>query len=100
MDPADALKKVVEEIEELKAGLAASDRDNIEEEIGDLLFAVANVARLTGINPEYALRHRNHKFKKRFRYIEESVAQKNLDLNTLSLEELELIWQESKRVED
>lgn len=100
-DPLKALEKVEEEIEELKEEIRSSSAGNHErvgEEIGDLLFAVANVARLTKVNPEFALKNANQKFVTRFRYIEEQLKQQGRDINKTGLDEMEALWQDSKKV--
>jgi tetrapyrrole methylase family protein / MazG family protein len=95
-DPLPALDKVEEEIEELKAEIRSGNREKIEEEIGDILFAVSNVARLSHVNPEFALKSTNKKFISRFRYIEEQLKAEGKDINETSLEEMEELWQEAK----
>lgn len=99
-DPLKALAKVEEEIEELKQEIrsgSASNHARVEEEIGDILFAVANVARLAKANPEFALKSTNQKFVTRFRYIEEQLKQQGKDINKTSLDDMEALWQESKK---
>lgn len=91
-----ALDKVEEEIEELKVELQNRQQEKVEEEIGDILFAVANVARLAHINPEFALKKTNQKFIARFRYIEEQLQQQGKDIHTTSLEDMEALWQKAK----
>jgi len=101
-DPLKALAKVEEEIEELKKELGAGSADNagnherVEEEIGDILFAAANVARLAKVNPEFALKNTNRKFVTRFRYIEEQLKRQDKDINQTGLDEMEALWQQSK----
>jgi tetrapyrrole methylase family protein / MazG family protein len=95
-DPLRALDKVEEEIEELKKEIIAGHQEKIEEELGDILFAVANVARLAKVNPEFALKNTNKKFISRFRYIEEQLKAQNKEFADTSLEEMEAIWQEAK----
>lgn len=95
-DPLKALVKVEEEIEELKAEIRAGDDEKAAEEIGDILFAVANVARLAKVNPEFALKSTNKKFVKRFRYIEERLKEQGKDIEKSSLEEMDELWEESK----
>ncbi len=98
-DPLKALEKVEEEVKELKFEIQQGHREKIEEELGDILFAAANVARLTGINPEFALKNTNKKFVTRFRYIEEQLKKQGKDIEKTSLEEMEFLWQEAKKVE-
>ena len=97
-EPLAALEKVEEEIEELKQEIRTGHREKIEEEIGDLLFAIANVARLARVNPEFALKNTNRKFVTRFRYIEEQLKKQGKDIAETGLEEMEALWQESKTV--
>ncbi len=91
-----ALKKVEEEIRELREAIAANDSEQVSEEMGDLIFAVANVSRLLNVNPETTLKAANRKFSKRFRHLEKNAAAKKLDLNKLSIVELEELWQQTK----
>ena len=95
-DPMAALDKVEEEIEELKQELRKGQEGRIFEEIGDILFAIANVARLARINPEFALRNSNKKFMTRFRYIEEQLEKQGRDIHKTGLDEMEELWQQSK----
>ena len=88
------LDKIKEEIEEVKH--AESDFE-LASEIGDLLFALVNVARWKHIDAESALRGTNLKFKKRFAYVEQGAKKEGRDLSSLSLEEMESLWQEAKR---
>jgi len=95
-DPLGALEKVEEEAAELKKALQADQREKVEEEIGDILFAVANVARLAHINPEFALKNANKKFVARFRYIEEQLRKQGKDINETGMAEMDALWEESK----
>ena len=90
------LDKIVEEASELAVANKDNDFDAIEDEMGDLLFAVTNLARKMKVDPEKALRRTNDKFTKRFQYIEDKAKTKNMDLNDMSLEEMEESWQEAK----
>ncbi|HWO76044.1 MAG TPA: nucleoside triphosphate pyrophosphohydrolase [Bacillus sp. (in: firmicutes)] len=96
-----ALQKVKEEIEELEAELSVQpiDRNKLAKEIGDLLFASVNVARLTKIHPEDALRMTNEKFMTRFQHIEERVKQSGKSFKDFTLEELDEYWDEAKKIE-
>ncbi|MFU8832644.1 MAG: nucleoside triphosphate pyrophosphohydrolase [Wenzhouxiangella sp.] len=89
--------KLREEAVELEQALAASDVDNIEEEVGDLLFVLANLARKVDVDPGGALRRSNHKFEARFRAMETLAEERGLKLNDLSLDEQERLYQEVKR---
>lgn len=86
--------KVDEEIQEVKE---ATDQNHIEEEIGDLLFAVVNLARHKQVNPEAALQRANDKFKSRFQHIEQSLSQQGKHPTDCNLEELEALWQVAKQ---
>jgi len=92
-----ALEKVEEEAGELKREIQEQRMAEAEQEIGDLLFAVANVARLLRINPEFALAGTNRKFSKRFRFIEKEMKKAGKDIRHSTLEEMESLWQQSKK---
>ncbi len=89
--------KLVEEADELKQAIANSDQANIEEEVGDLFFALTNLARKLGVDPGMALRASNHKFEQRFRAMEQLAIEKNLELSALSLHDQELLYQQIKK---
>lgn len=95
------MEKVEEEIRELKEMLAErpQDKEKVKEEIGDLLFVVANLARLLQVDPELALRGANRKFKQRFRHIELELHQRGRTLEESTLEEMDALWEEAKRYE-
>jgi MazG family protein len=95
-DAEKALAKVEEEIAELRAEIRSGRDADAENEIGDLLFAVANVARLLAINPEFALARANKKFTGRFRFMESELQKQGRDIRQASLEEMEALWQRSK----
>jgi tetrapyrrole methylase family protein/MazG family protein len=90
------LDKVREEIEEIKN--AETDFE-LASEIGDLFFALVNVARWKKIDSESALRGTNMKFKKRFAYVKQGAKKQGRNLSELSLDEMEALWQEAKKVE-
>ncbi|MCU4176670.1 nucleoside triphosphate pyrophosphohydrolase [Carboxylicivirga sp. N1Y90] len=90
--------KVKEELEELKVEIDQQDEDKMEAEFGDLLFSVINAARLYGVNPENALERTNRKFIHRFNYLEEKTLKVGRDLKTMSLAEMDEIWEEAKKV--
>jgi len=91
--------KVIEEIDEVKHEVInGNDRNKMEEEVGDLLFSIVNAARLYDIEPETALEKTNRKFLKRFRYLEEKAGQSGRSLKEMSLDEMELLWQEAKSI--
>ena len=90
--------KVMEELSELNEEIKNNHQDKIEEEFGDLIFSVINAARLYGINPENALERTNRKFIKRFNYLEEKTIKQGLNLKDMSLDEMDVIWNESKKM--
>ena len=92
----DAFAKVEEEVIELKEVYKTDNKGKIEEEIGDLLFAVVNVARFLKIQPELALKFTTEKFIRRFRYIEETAVQKHVKMNEMTLKEMDKLWEEAK----
>ena len=91
--------KVLEEMEEVKVEIAKGDADKIEAEFGDLLFSIINTARLYGVNPENALERTNRKFISRFNYLEEKTIKQGIDLKSMSLQEMDKIWNEAKKRE-
>jgi ATP diphosphatase len=93
------LDKIREETNEIEEALAKNDAKNIEEEIGDLLFVVANLARHLSVNPEDALRKANLKFIRRFNYIEENIKALDKDIKSASLEEMERFWNEARQAD-
>ena len=92
------IDKIEEELGELRAELAASkvDQARASDELGDVLFAVANLARHCRIDPEAALRSTNEKFESRFRHIERRLAETGRKPADATLEEMEALWQEAK----
>lgn len=91
--------KLHEELDELKAACKASDEENIREELGDLLFVIANIARHLKVDAEASLRAGNEKFTRRFRHIEKQVAAGGKQLKDHTLAELDAWWVEAKRIE-
>jgi MazG family protein len=92
-------KKVKEEIEELHASERSGISDELEEEYGDLLFALVNYARFLHLNAEHALRKANEKFARRFREIERELRQRGRRVEESTLEEMDRIWNEGKHKE-
>jgi len=91
--------KVIEEISEVKEEMSsAGNRERLEEEVGDLLFSIVNAARLYDIEPETALEKTNKKFIQRFRYLEKKAGESGKSLKEMSLQEMEVLWQEAKSV--
>ncbi|OQX53904.1 MAG: nucleoside triphosphate pyrophosphohydrolase [Candidatus Aminicenantes bacterium 4484_214] len=96
--PEEVWSKVQEEMEELKRALTLQDKERVEEEIGDLLFSLTNLARHLEVNPEIALRRTNNKFRQRFSYLEEKLREKGKTPADASLEEMDNFWEESKKI--
>ena len=95
-DVSGALQKIDEEIQELKEAMGKGQRNKLEEELGDLLFAVVNVARFLDLDPEIALRKATEKFVRRFQIVEEFARARGLDMKKLSLAQLDALWEEVK----
>jgi len=96
-DVEPAMEKVIEELQEIKDVYKNSDVSKIQEEVGDLIFATVNIARLLDIDPEFAVNYTIDKFIKRFQFIEESGIKKGIDMKEMTLEEMETLWSESKK---
>ncbi len=90
------LEKIREETGEIEAALDGGERDALEDEIGDLLFAAANLARHAGVDPESAVRRANAKFERRFRFIEGELARQGVALGEASLAQMDALWDEAK----
>ncbi|MCL2218457.1 MAG: nucleoside triphosphate pyrophosphohydrolase [Chitinispirillia bacterium] len=95
-----ALDKVEEEFAEFREAVAGGDARHAEEELGDILFALVNVARHHRISAENALRAATYKFAKRFRFVEDKFRETGKDMREASLEEMDVFWEESKRSDD
>ncbi|MCP4553077.1 MAG: nucleoside triphosphate pyrophosphohydrolase [Bacteroidetes bacterium] len=99
-NPEQVWEKVLEELEELKSEVKREARkDKIENELGDLLFAIVNYARFLKINPEDALERTNKKFKFRFQYLESKAKEKGQFLQDMTLAEMDVFWEEAKKME-
>jgi len=96
-DAAGPMAKVKEEIAEVEREVGAAQRDKVEEEIGDLLFAVVNLARKLSVEPRQALERANAKFTRRFGQIEALAEARGIQMGRASLEELDKLWEEVKR---
>jgi MazG family protein len=94
----EVLEKLDEELAELKAAEASGDQDHIAEEMGDILFVMANLARKLKVDPEEALRRANAKFTRRFQYIERKLAEAGRT-GPQPLDDMEALWLEAKRAE-
>ena len=93
----DVWDKVKEELGEVEQEIKNGSKAAIEEEFGDLLFAVINAARLYGVNPENALERTNRKFISRFNHIETRANEQGRSISELSLEEMDRLWDEAKK---
>jgi ATP diphosphatase len=98
-DPRAVLHKIREEADEIEAALDRGDADELAGETGDLLFALVNLARHVGADPDLALRGANAKFERRFGYIEQQLAARGRSLESASLTEMDALWNEAKRKE-
>ncbi|MCH4561763.1 nucleoside triphosphate pyrophosphohydrolase [Halomonas sp. EGI 63088] len=98
-DARGVLAKIREELDEVEQALAEGDRDHAVEEVGDLLFAVTNLARSLKADPEQCLRATNAKFERRFRQVETALAAEGVALPDAGLEAMEYHWQAAKRGE-
>ncbi len=90
------IAKIHEELDEVAAELDDADSSKLQEEIGDLLFAITNLARHLDVDPEQAIQQCNQKFLRRFQYIETQIFKQNKSLQTATLEELDALWDEAK----
>lgn len=95
----DVWAKVKEETAELEREIGAMDSERMEEEIGDLIFALINMSRLYGVDPENALERTNRKFMRRFGHIEDCAEERGMELTDMSASEMEECWQEAKEQE-
>jgi tetrapyrrole methylase family protein/MazG family protein/ATP diphosphatase len=91
--------KIAEEIGELRTAIAAQTSENIEEEVGDLLFAVVNLARKLNVDSETALNKTNRKFRKRFSFIEKQLLAQDKTWEEAGLEEMDRLWEQAKATE-
>ena len=98
-DPRAVLHKIREEADEIEAALDRGDAGQLAEETGDLLFALVNLARHIGTDPDMALRATNAKFERRFAYIERALAACGRSLEEASLQEMDALWDEAKDTE-
>lgn len=98
-DPKAVLDKIAEEAAEIASAIDGGDQDEAAEEIGDLMFAVVNLARHLKVNPETALRAANAKFERRFASIEKALAAKGKAPNEATLAEMDALWNDAKAAE-
>jgi MazG family protein len=97
---AQVLEKVREELDEFESARHAAAGEEIEEELGDLLFTVVNLARFMKVDPEQALRKTNAKFRRRFGHVEDELATRGRSLPDSNIEEMESLWQQAKEQEN
>ncbi len=95
-----AWEKIDEEYQEFREVLEKGDRQEAQKEFGDMLFSLVNVSRYFELNAEDALRQTNRKFEQRFRYIEEKLKAREKSLKESTLEEMDQLWEEAKKLED
>lgn len=94
----DVWKKVIEEIEEMHHSEGEGNYEKLEDEIGDVFFALVNYTRFLDVNPENALRRTNLKFIRRFGYVEEKIKAMGKKLSDSNLKEMDFYWEESKKI--
>lgn len=92
-----AIEKTTEELEELKFAIKNESKDKQEEELGDLLFSVVNISRFLNLNSEEALYKANEKFINRFAKVEALAKERNIDIKTASLKQMDSLWDEIKQ---
>jgi tetrapyrrole methylase family protein/MazG family protein len=92
----DAVKKIDEELDELREAVRSGEPSRMDDEAGDLLFSIVNVLRFMKINPEEALRGTVEKFMRRFRHVEKTAAERGVEIESLSLDEMDRLWDEAK----
>lgn len=97
---AEVWAKVREELDELEAELKKEDKERSTEELGDFLFSIINAARLYHLNPDNALERTNQKFIRRFNYVEQHSIKAGKPLTEMSLEEMDRLWNEAKRIDN
>jgi XTP/dITP diphosphohydrolase len=99
-NPSQVWQKVQEEMQELQHEVETNaPHQKIEDEFGDLLFALINYSRFINVNPENALERTNKKFIRRFQYLEAKINEDKKDMGTMSLEEMDVYWNEAKKLE-
>lgn len=95
--PEQVWEKVQEELSELNEEIKKDNKENIEKEFGDVLFSMINYARFIGVNPENALEKTNKKFINRFQYLEKAAKKDGKELSEMSLTEMDIYWEASKK---
>jgi XTP/dITP diphosphohydrolase len=97
-EPHQVWEKVQEELAELNEEIEKGNKDRIESEFGDVLFSMINYARFIDVNPENALEKTNKKFIKRFQFLEKAAKKEGKQLSDMSLAEMDVYWNESKKI--
>ncbi|CAA0152934.1 nucleoside triphosphate pyrophosphohydrolase [Tenacibaculum maritimum] len=97
-EPHQVWEKVQEELAELNSEIATGDQDKINAEFGDVLFSMINYARFIGVNPENALEKTNKKFINRFQFLEKAAKKAGKTLTDMTLTEMDIYWNESKKI--
>jgi len=97
--PEQVLDKLEEELAEMREALKQGTLEQISDELGDLLFVLANLGRMLGVNPETALRNCNYKFERRFKGLEHDLKQESISLENASLKQMEQAWENQKEKE-
>lgn len=93
----DIFKKLDEEINEFKCALGKKNQNEIEDELGDIFFVLVRISNFVGVNPEDALRKTTGKFIQRFRHIEMKASEQGKKLSDMTLEEMDVLWEEAKK---
>ncbi len=91
-----AFTKLTEEMAELHQAIASKSQEEIDEELGDVLFCLVNIARYLSVNPELALNRTTNKFISRFKFMEELAQKQNLDFSSMTLAEMDHLWEQAK----
>jgi ATP diphosphatase len=98
-EASQVLDKIEEEIGELREAMLENDHAHIQDELGDVMFAMVNLARHVNVKPEMAIRSTNEKFERRFKYVESSLSAQGIALQEANLEQMELLWLAAKKLE-
>jgi MazG family protein len=98
-DASQVLEKLREELDEFESARRAESPEQLEDELGDLLFVLVNLARFVKVDPEQALRKTNAKFRRRFGHVEEKLAERGASPGDSNIEEMESLWQQAKSLE-
>jgi MazG family protein len=96
-NPDQVVDKLHEELREFSEARARGSREDLEDELGDMLFVLVNLARFVKVDPEQALRRTNAKFRRRFGYVEQKLTERGRSTRESSIEEMESLWQEAKK---